>query len=112
MNKGKILKMTKKKYIEFYSVLTGHSKSYVERNLLQKHNGGYDFMAGMQRYSAWILEGKIYCQHFLHGDCQGAWYFSYEGYGVDWNLIDRDRDEHKKQVIEDYIDFNDIYTKK
>jgi hypothetical protein len=96
-------KMTKKEYIDFYSTITGHTKSFVERNLTEHGvNGSFQFNAGIQRFLAWVKGDRIYCQHFFHGDCQVAWYFTREGFGVDWNLIDREREEYVKQIIRDY----------
>jgi|tagenome__1003787_1003787.scaffolds.fasta_scaffold20864823_2 hypothetical protein len=99
-----IMKMTKKKYINFYSTLTGHSKSFVEKNLHEGYsiNGTrYKFVSGMQTYSAWIINGRIYCQHFLQNTCQSAWYFDFDTYEIDWGLIEEDLEEYKEQVIKD-----------
>jgi hypothetical protein len=104
------MKMTKKKYVEFYSALTGHSKSFVEKNLHERYGikePRYSFIAGKQSYTAWILKNHIYCQYFIENSCQGAWYFDFDNYEFNWKLVEEDQEEEKAQIIADSVILND-----
>lgn len=92
-------KISKKKYSEFYSTLTGHSKSYVLKNMEETFNGSYKFLTGMQMYHAWVLKGKIYCQYFLESECRGAWYFDIETFEYDRKLTEKDENEGIEELI-------------
>src|SRR5947207_13475841 len=95
------MKMSKAKYVDFYSSLTGHSKSFVSKNLTEnKGNHTYTFKVGFQKYNAWIIANRIYCQHFLENVCQNSWYFDFDTYELDWDLIEKDNEEGINLIIE------------
>jgi hypothetical protein len=98
------MKMTKKKAVEFYSVLTGHPKAFVERNLSESKatvTEVFRFTSGLQMYQAWINKGRIYCQHFLENSCQSAWYFDFDTYEIDWKSIERDEAEDLEYALKE-----------
>lgn len=86
-------KFTKDKCANFYAHLTGHSKSYVLKNMQESSNGGFRFITGMQIYYAWILKGKIYCQFFIQGQCRDACYFDSQTFEYDWKFTDEEEHE-------------------
>ena len=96
-------KLPTKKYIEFFSAFTGHSKAYVQRNIYPGYNDMHEFSTGMQKYIAWVVNGRIYCQHFIGGGCSGAVYCDIDTFEYDYELMERDQESNIQSIIANYV---------
>lgn len=96
--------LTKEKYVEFISKLTGHTKSFIEKNMrINEYMDCYTFTAGALQYDTWILGGRIYTQYFLDSACQGSWYHDFQSLEYDWKYTEEQRDNERKEIIEEAI---------
>ena len=102
------MKLTKAKYIEFVSKLTGHTKSFVSKNMeINDYIGTFSFIAGSLRYDTWLLGGRIYTQYFLDSSCQGSWYHDFETLDYDWKYTEelerKDFEERIQERLKDLV---------
>ncbi|ULT58709.1 hypothetical protein L1999_09345 [Neobacillus drentensis] len=89
---GILMNLPKSKYVELFSLLTGHTKSFVIRNTREfGENSGFRFIFGKQTYQAWIKNGRIHCEIFLENAYQNTWYFDFTSYEIDWDSIEREQ---------------------
>lgn len=96
--------LTKEKYVAFMSKLTGHTNSFIEKNMkIDEYMDCYTFTAGALQYDTWIADRRIYTQYFLNSTCQGSWYHDFETLEYDWKYTEEQQDIERKEMIEDAI---------
>lgn len=102
-------KLTKKKYIEFITKLTGHTKSFVQKNMkINEFIDCYTLMSGTIRYDTWIYKNRIYTQYFLDSFCKGDWYHDFESLEYDWKYSEEMESKERKEMIEEALANRDI----
>jgi hypothetical protein len=103
--------LTRKKAIDFYVYLTGHSKAFVSKHIQERHNG-FDFEPGAVRYSLWKTSrsgetGYLILSHNLEGTTHHA-YFDFITFRTDDLETDRSWEEVKQEIIDNYKEWNGI----
>lgn len=91
------IKLTKDRYIEFMSKITGHSKAFINKNMrISKRPQAtvFEFTPGTLTYQTWILSERIYTQYFLESECQGSWYHDFETLKYDWRFTEEERERN------------------
>lgn len=94
-------KLTRKKAIDFYVYLTGHSKNFVTKNLEEKHRS-FLFSPGAVRYDLWKYEGALLLSHDLNDGFTQHTYFdfiTFEHHGI---LNEKSREAHRQEIIDSY----------
>jgi hypothetical protein len=98
--------LTRKKAIDFYVYLTGHSKAFVSKHIQERHNG-FEFSPGAIRYDLWkTSRGERSClilSHNIEGNSLHA-YFDFITFETDDVETDRSWEEVKQEIIDNYKD--------
>jgi hypothetical protein len=98
--------LTRKKAIDFYVYLTGHSKAFVSKHIQERHNG-FEFSPGAIRYDLWkTSRGErsfLILSHNIEGNSQHA-YFDFITFETDDVETDRSWEEVKQEIIDNYKD--------
>jgi hypothetical protein len=98
------LKFSKKKAIELYANLTGHSKSFLSKNIVSRPElmSSFDLNVGLVRYSAWKNDGRIYMQVALGCHVRDSYWFNLETLERDNDKQEKWDDEIRKEIREGY----------
>ncbi|OIJ12693.1 hypothetical protein BKP37_12905 [Anaerobacillus alkalilacustris] len=100
-------KLTRKKAIEFYVHLTGHTKSFVSKNLVEKFNDTYSFAPGSLCYDLWKSEGALLLSHNLEGHTNMSW-FDFITFKPHSRLNDKHWEAVKEEIIDHYKEWKGI----
>jgi hypothetical protein len=103
--------LSRKKAIDFYVYITGHSKTFVSKHIQERHNG-FDFEPGAVRYSLWKTSrrgesGYLILSHNLEGTTHHA-YFDFITFRTDDLETDRSWEEVKQEIIDNYKEWNGV----
>jgi hypothetical protein len=103
--------LSRKKAIEFYVYLTGHSKAFVSKHILERHNG-FDFAPGAVGYSLWKTSrrgesGYLILSHNTEGTTHHA-YFDFITFKTDDIETERSWEAVKEEIIDNYKEWNGI----
>jgi hypothetical protein len=104
-------KLNKTKAIEFFMYLTGHSKTFVSKNIHQekRYSGNaFEFNPGFVRYSIWKSEGCIYLHQLLGNESWDSSYFDFITFETQDRLNDLKREKERNEIIEDYKSWKGI----
>lgn len=100
-------KLTKEKYIKFISRLTGHSKSFIEKNMkINDFTKCYTFVAGMTKYETLIKNGRIYTQYYIDYVCEGSFYHDLDSLEYDWIYSEEMKTKERIEMIKEVISNN------
>lgn len=92
--------LTKKHAIDFYVYLTGHTKSFVSKNIEEKFNG-FSFVPGDVCYDLWKSDGALSLSHNIHGTTTIA-HFDFLTFKTHNTLNEKSDDAYKEEIIENY----------
>jgi hypothetical protein len=94
------MKFTKKKAVGLYEKLTGHSKSFLSKNIVSTPElmSSHDLNVGLVKYSAWKTDGRIYVQVALGCHVRDSYWFNLETLECDHDKQDK-WDEKKRNEI-------------
>ena len=95
-------KLNKKYAVEFFSYLTGHTKSFISKNIKETF-GGFEFTPGRISYRIWKMNGALYLSHNTNSSTTHAYfdYVTWEDHSV---LYEQSERELEKEIVERYKD--------
>ncbi|WP_445506745.1 hypothetical protein [Niallia sp. 03190] len=102
--------LTKKKAIDFFVHLTGHSRAFISKRTLEKGisgRGTYEFIPGAIRYELYKTEGSLCLRHNMDGYTHHLYYDFITFYPHDY-LNEKRNKAIKEEIINDYKDWKGI----
>jgi hypothetical protein len=104
-------KLTRKKAIDFFVNLTGHSKAFVTKNIIERYNDSYEFTPGVVRYRLWKHnrgEGSfLILSHNMEGS-ESHVYYDFITFETDDLELERSWEEVKQEIIGEFKEWNGI----
>lgn len=104
--------LTRKKAIEFFVYLTGHSKAFVSKNIRESGcRDSFDFTPGAFRYSLWKSSRGEKSFLLLSNNMKGSEshaYFDYITFETDDIETERSWEEIKQEIIDNYKELKGI----
>lgn len=100
-------KLTRKKAIDFYIYLTGHSKAFVNKNLTEAHHS-FNFAPGAISYQLW-KSGRgensfLILSHNMKGSTSHV-YYDFITFEMDVLELDRSWEAIKQEIIDEYKEY-------
>jgi hypothetical protein len=102
--------LSRKKAIDFYVYLTGHTKTFVSKNLFEAHHR-FDFAPGASRYSLWKHKRGDRSFLILSNNMKGSEshvYYDFITFETDDIEIERSWEEVKQEIIDDFKEWTNI----
>jgi hypothetical protein len=102
--------LSRKKAIDFFVYLTGHSRAFVSKHIRESHTG-FEFSPGALRYDLWkSTRGErsfLILSHNMEGTTHHA-YFDFITFRTDDVETNRSWEEVKQEIIDNYKEWNGI----
>lgn len=94
------MKFTKSKAVELYSIITGHNKSFLNKNVTADIRAitSYRLNVGLVRYDAWKSNGRIYVQVALGGEVRDSYWFDLETLERDFGYQEKCDEEIRQEI--------------
>jgi hypothetical protein len=103
-------KLTRKKAIDFYVYITGHSKAFISKNLVESHHS-FDFSPGAVRYSLWKHNrgerSFLILSHNMKGS-ESHVYYDFITFETDDLELEHSWEEVKQEIIDQFKEWNGI----
>lgn len=99
-------KLNRKKAIDFYVHLTGHTKSFISRKIEENFNS-FQLIAGAIRYDLWKCNGALSLSHNIHGHTNHA-YFDFITFKSHSHLNEKHFEDIKEEIIDQYKEWKGI----
>lgn len=103
--------LTRKKAIDFFVYLTGHSRSFVSKNIDEHYNDNFCFQPGKIRYRLWKagrgLNGFLILSHNMEGS-ESHVYYDFLTFETDDLEIEKAWEEVKQEIIDQYKEWKGI----
>jgi hypothetical protein len=103
--------LSRKKAIEFFVYLTGHSKSFVSKNIEEHYNNSFSFIPGTVRYRLWKhnrgLRSFLILSHNMKGS-ESHVYYDFITFETDDVELERSWEEVKQEIIDEYKEWKGI----
>jgi hypothetical protein len=100
-----------KKAIEFFVHLTGHSRSFVSKNIEEHFNNSFSFIPGAIRYRLWKhnrgLSSFLILSHNMKGS-ESHVYYDFITFKTDDIELERSWEEIKQEIIDEYKEWKGI----
>jgi hypothetical protein len=103
--------LSRKKAIEFFVYLTGHSKAFVSKNIEEHYNNSFWFIPGAVRYNLWKHNrgesSFLILSHNMKGS-ESHVYYDFITFETDDLELERSWEEDKQEIIDQYKEWKSI----
>jgi hypothetical protein len=103
--------LSRKKAIDFFVYLTGHSKAFVSKNIEEHYNNSFWFTPGAVRYNLWKhnrgLRSFLILSHNMKGS-ESHVYYDFITFETDDIELERSWEKVKQEIIDGYKEMEGI----